>query len=928
MSESRVPSLRPSRTARRGLFRSADVRPGERWAVLSASLQLAGIIAAHVTLETARDALFLAQLDPGQLAFVYIGLALVVAGIGRIEAWVERTLGRANALVLTLMATAAGTTVFFVADRTPAVTFSLYLWVGLTSTLLLLQFWLFAGTRFSVAQGRRLYGLIAAGGLLGAVMGGGLSSLVTLLLPVESLLAVAACLHLGTALVVTIAPPASSVAEVRERLPFSDLRAALRKNPYVKRIVALTFLSTFTLLLVDYSFKSATAAWIDKEDLGQFLALYYFTMNIVALVIQLLVAAQVLQRAGTVLTLSVLPVTLLFASVSPLLVGGVLSGAILAKGADGSLRHSLHKVSVELLFLPLSPQERTATKGLVDTIITRGTQGIAALALLGLGAIGWDSPTHLLTTVSGLSLGWILVALSMRRPYLNQFRAMMGREAGIQELHLDQMSLDSVEVVLESLSSPNEQEVLSAISLFREARRTGLVPALLLYHPSEAVLLRGLEVIPSQERRDWPPLAERLLSHDSLEVQLAATRALGRFGHLDRMSPDDFEEPALIATATFFRADRMSRPLDHPYIARLAEGAERDRAAQRALLDIIREQGAPHWADVLLSLCGARPRELAPRLAAAMQQVQDPRFVEHLIEMLELPHARERAREALLSLGDASFEGLCAALLADSVGTARKRRIALTIGRFETQKAVDFLVSCLSAELPGAVRYKVLQALGSMSQSKGYRFDSPQVLASALDNGRQLLLDSLLEEAMKEDLRIAEEKARPAGYLLIELLKDKQRQALDRITRLLQLLHPHENLRRVYHALCGSDPSTRGAAAELIEVITLGYDEGLREVLRTIADTAPVASRKIHLSALLGVEVDSPLTAVSALLETPDPALSALAAEYAEQRELWELAVLVQRVQTDNPWLHQPTRSPTDEGSKAPAEGLSPTLHR
>lgn len=919
-----MPSLPPSRTPRRGLLRSADVRRGERWVVLSSSLQLAGIIAAHVCLETARDALFLAQLEPGQLAFVYIGLALVVAGIGRIESVVERTLGRANALVLTLMVTAAGTTLFFVADRSAAVTFSLYLWVGLTSTLLLLQFWLFAGTRFSVAQGRRLYGLIAAGGVLGAVVGGGLSTLTTLFLPVESLLAVAACLHLATALVVTIAPPASSVAEPRERVPFSDLRAALRKNPYVKRIVALTFVSTLTLLLVDYSFKSATAEHIDKEQLGQFLALYYFGMNIVALVIQLLVAAQVLQRAGTVLTLCVLPVTLLFSSGSPLLIGGVLSGAILAKGADGSLRHSLHKVSVELLFLPLAPQERAATKGLVDSIITRGTQGIAALALLGLAALGWDSPAHLLTAVSGLSLAWVGVSLSMRRPYLNQFRAMMGREAGIQQLHLDQMSLDSVEVVLESLSSPNEQEVLSAISLFREARRTGLVPALLLYHPSEAVLLRGLEVIPSQERKDWPPLAERLLSHDSLQVQLAATRALGRFGHLDRMSPDDFEEPALIATASFFRADRMGRPLDHPYIARLAAGAEEDRGAQGALLDIVREQGSSRWAEVLLSLCRARPVDLAPRLAAAMQRVGDPRFVPHLIQMLDSSSAREQARQALLSLGEASFDGLCRALLDEASSFALQRRIALTIGRFETQAAADFLVSCLDEPLPGAVRYKVLQALGSMSQGKSYDFDSRRILRAVLENGRQLLLDSLLEDAMNEDLKSAEDAARPVGYLLVELLKDKQRQALDRITRLLQLLHPREKLRRVYHALSGNDPATRAAAAELVEVITLGYDEGLREVLRTVADAAPLAARKAHRAAVLGVEVDSALTAISALLETPDPALSALAAEYAEKRELWELAVLVQRVQSENPWLHQPISEPPHPRSERSRLGREP----
>ena len=232
---SSAPGRQSSRSRRLGKLRAlttriADVRPGESAIVAGASLTLAGIVAAHVALETARDAIFLTTLGPQHLAFVYLAMAGLAALVGRFELVVERALGRTNALILSLMLTAMGTMLFYVADKSDALTFALYLWAGLSGTLLLLQFWLFAATRFDSAQGRRLYGLIAAGGVLGAVVGGGLSSIFARYYTVESLLAVAATLQLLTALLVTTAPAPRSLPDKNSLPNLKDsLRALGRK---------------------------------------------------------------------------------------------------------------------------------------------------------------------------------------------------------------------------------------------------------------------------------------------------------------------------------------------------------------------------------------------------------------------------------------------------------------------------------------------------------------------------------------------------------------------------------------------------------------------------------------------------------------------------------------------------------------------------
>lgn len=884
--------------------RLADVRPGEGAVVLSSALSLAGIVAAHVALETARDAIFLTTLGPHHLAFVYLAMAALAALVGRFELFVERVLGRTNSLILSLMLTAMGTTLFYVADKSDALTFALYLWTGLSGTLLLLQFWLFAATRFDGAQGRRLYGLIAAGGVLGAVVGGALSSVFARFFDVESLLAVAAFIQLLTALLITAAPAAKSVPDTSPVPSLKSSLQALAETPYLRRIVLLTAIATITLLSTDYLFKSvATERIPGKEDLGRFLATYYMSMNAIALVIQLFIAVRVLQRAGTIFTLTLLPFALLLASGAPFLLGGVLGAALLAKGADGALRHSLHKVSTELLFLPLTPVQRASAKGLIDSLVTRSAQGIAALGLLGLSALNLDTPRVLFGVIGGGSLVWIIVALSLRRPYIDQFRNSIGTERGAPDLDLNQLTLDGVEVVVESLSSTDEQRVLSAMALFERAGRTGLIPALMLYHPQESIILKSLELIPSKERKDWPALAERLVDHDSEKVRLAAVRTLGRFGYLEKLKPESFKHPRVIATAAFFQADHLSRPEENANIAALLESTA-SPGAQAALLETVSEYGSTRWAEVLLRLQNVTESELARLLPKAMIRVRDKRFTSALISRLTIHDGNAEVRQALAAIGSDAFLALKEKLLAPDTPDEIRLRIPRALCQFQNQQAADFLVECLHRDLPGAVRYKALLGLSSLAENRRIRFSRERILPLVELNGRENLRNTLLACLIEADLEEASAPASLSGTLLVELLGDKKKQSAERVTRLLQLLHRREDLKRVYHAIVGRDRIARSAAGELLEVITLGYDESLREVVRTMSDALPARSNVEHIMDVLDTHIESSVDALRDILSDPDPPLSAIGADYAQKREVLEVAVEVQEVLATNPWLN------------------------
>lgn len=896
----------PPRSSRwgRSLATFADLREGEGKAVFGASLTLGGIVAAHTASEAARDAIFLTALPPHHLAFVYIALAFLAGLVGYFEQGVARLLGRTNALILTLMLSAMGTTLFYVADKGEVLSFVLYLWTGLIGTLLTLQYWLFVAGRFTAAQGRRLFGMLAAGGVLGAVVGGGISALFTRWFEVDALLAVAATFHLSTALLVTTAPEASEGLRSTATEPLMGSLKKVLSQRYTRGVTLLSVLATATVLCTDYLFKSLAAERVAPDDLANFFSTYYASMNGLALIVQLFIVMRVLQRAGTIFALTLLPVALLAASAFPLVLGGVFAGAMLARGADGALRHSLHRVSTELLFLPLSPSDRATTKSLIDTFVARGMQGVTALGLLVLAGFNQDRPEVLFPVIFTGATLWLIVALSLRGPYLDQFRASIGLREGSADMTLGQMSLDGVEVVVESLSSTDEDRVLGAIRIFEEAGRTGLIPALLLYHPSDRVIHRALEVIPNKSRQDWPELARRLLDHRSEDVRFLALTKLAQFHHLNDPDPAAFDSPRLKAAAAFFRADKLDQPLDDPIIQAIVDPSSGSES-RLALLSTIASHGSMRWADTLLCCAEAGGSEVDQLLPRAMSRVRDPRFLPMLIDRLAFREARSEVRRALADMGTEAFEALKLALTSSDTPSEVRLHVPRAISRFNDKQAADFLLYALSIDLPGAVRFKALRGLGRLVEDKKLRIGSNRVLPLVLQNAHESLKNVLYRDALQRDIQLSPQ-GRAAGILLTDLLDAKHLQSLERVTRLLQLLHPRENLRRVYLALREGGEKGRTAAGELLEGLTLGYGEDLRQIIRELSDPRPTIDRTRHILELLGIEELNAADVLRDILVENDPALAAIAVDFIDKRKITTLAAEARRVEENNPWLDAP----------------------
>ena len=249
-------------------------------------------MAAHALLETARDALFLARLPPARLAWVYLAIAIVSMALFVLQERSRVRSGR-TALAAWLIVSAAVDLLLWSVVAQPGTwaLYILYIWSGVFASLVVLRFWTLLGDLFTIGQAKRVFSLIGAGGVVGAVLGSLLARALTGYLEPRHLLLASAFVLAATALATRIFPLSPKAAMgASPRVEVFDLRWSMQAiwlRPYLRRIAGVVLLSAITFTLADFLFKSAVAASVPPEQLGSFFASTYLVLNALSLVAQL-----------------------------------------------------------------------------------------------------------------------------------------------------------------------------------------------------------------------------------------------------------------------------------------------------------------------------------------------------------------------------------------------------------------------------------------------------------------------------------------------------------------------------------------------------------------------------------------------------------------------------------------------------------------
>ena len=881
-----------------------DVRPGERRGAVAAFLTIFGILAGHTLLETARDALFLARLPPSELPGVYLVMAVVAIALFQ-GPWRAPRIGGRYGLSLVLVSSGLATFVFWAlhSSRSPWALRALYVWTGILGTMAALQFWIILGELYTVTQAKRIYSVVGLGSVLGAIAGAAIARALTQVWPTKHLILAATIVFVLTGLgpAMRIRRPRTALATAAGHAASSIVQTVrlFRNDPYIKALGGLVLVSTVALTLADYVFKSTVAHTVAPAHLGTFFAGFYMVLNVLALGAQLVLAGWLLRVLGLHRTMWVLP-AFVFLGAAGVALGGGLLAALLLKGADGTLRYSLHRTGTELLFVPLPDSLRARAKPVIDVVGQRGGQALASLLILAEITQNRGN-TVLAAAAAALSVVWIAWATDLKGHYLDLFRSALREGAMRPRGDLPALDLGSLEALFTALNSRDDSEVIGAMELLAEGGRARLIPALVLFHPSRAVVLRALEVFAAAQRTDFVSVADRLLTHEDAEVRAAALRARTAVTpdeSLLRRAASD-ADPLVSATALMglLSGGWMTDDAQVAVEDLMKSAASSSRSALAAAMGA-QHVPAPAFEPLLLRLAEDPDEGVQAETATAMGALRLPSFVPALIPMLASTHLRPVARAALVAIGPPALADLDEALRDPHLPHEVRSHVPRTISRFPAEDAAPLLLRQLVLEGDGMVRYKILRGLGRLAaENPGLALDG-----AVLHSGTERTLEAVfrlihwrtvLEEGAAADTR----RATPGYELLVALLRDKEAHALERLFRLLGLQYRGEDFEKIYRGLRSSSAKVRASSRELLENLVR---PPLRDAILAAVDEVPDRARLPRAGAIYRATTMSYDDLLARLIEEPGETVRCLAVYHVGELGLAALRPRLEAVRAES----------------------------
>lgn len=384
------------------------------------------IIMALYQLKPASRSLFIEAVGADHLPYVWIGTAVVMVAI---ISYYHRLVERYNRfhVVLGTLASFAGILILFrilLINLTAAGAVSFYIYVDILGVVLVEQFWSLTNSIYSTDEGKRWYGLVGTGGLMGGVVGSGGAALLIKKtgLQTPDLLLVAAGILSVIFILTWIMGYFGIYCELDSAARPVEARGgwrALAHSRYLVLITAIILLAQLASPVIEFQFlKTVELTYPEQEGRTAFLSMFFSLLGFISIPINLIITPFVHRLFGVIAGLLVQPLTMGFCSLGFMFQSTISMGSA-TKISDRALSYSINRASKELLYVPVNPVLIFQAKAWIDMFGYRIFKVFSSFMILlltqwlpvkvGVGQLSW-----LTMTICGL---WIAVVIALRSDY-------------------------------------------------------------------------------------------------------------------------------------------------------------------------------------------------------------------------------------------------------------------------------------------------------------------------------------------------------------------------------------------------------------------------------------------------------------------------------------------------------------------------------
>ncbi|HLI12090.1 MAG TPA: MFS transporter [Alphaproteobacteria bacterium] len=308
-----------------------------------------------------------------------------------------------------------------------------FVWISVFNLFAVSVFWSFMADLYKSGQGKRLFGLIGAGGTAGALLGPMIALwLAGPLGPVNLLIIAGALLELAVFCVLRLEKTAarleaasgeqpmahqSPTAEARERKLGGSWLAGIAQlfvSPYLAGIALWVSLLSFggTILYLEQAHLVAAAAHNAAAQTRIFASID-LAVGIMSLALQALASGRLIARFGVATAVAFQPAVFVL-GFAALALAPSLAVVVAFQAIQRTANFAVSNLGRQILFTTVTREEKYKGKNVIDVVVFRGSDALygwvfAVLRSLGLGLAG------IAGIAVPLALGWLGLAVLLGR---------------------------------------------------------------------------------------------------------------------------------------------------------------------------------------------------------------------------------------------------------------------------------------------------------------------------------------------------------------------------------------------------------------------------------------------------------------------------------------------------------------------------------
>lgn len=410
------------------LRRLVDVRREETGAALFAFAYFFCLLSSYYLLRPLRDAMGLVG-GAGQLKWLFtatfIAMLALVPVFGAIATrWPPRKFVPVIYRFFALNMLGFGI-LFANGFQEIAVSRVFFVWISVYNLFVVSIFWSVLADCFRNKQGRRLYGFIAAGGTLGALIGPALAASLVVKFGVAILTVLAALLlelavrcfrqlHDATHAAGANEPHAAGPAIPDKTIGgglFAGIVLILRER-YLLAIVVYMLLQTFMATFLYFEQGRIVAASLaDTASRTQLFATADLAVSCLTIVLQFFVTARFIRYFGLAAAMALLPVAAVIAFTA-IALWPTLFALVAAQSIRRASEYAIARPGREVLFTVVSREAKYKAKSVIETVVYRGGDALggwlfALVAAAGAGIAGLALLSLPLAAVSVWLSAWL-----------------------------------------------------------------------------------------------------------------------------------------------------------------------------------------------------------------------------------------------------------------------------------------------------------------------------------------------------------------------------------------------------------------------------------------------------------------------------------------------------------------------------------------